>query len=192
MHVPPTSTQWVQLRELKERGWWDQVSATSELQVLCSLSLKGKTYNFTDQGQSVSADDFDAHWAWSGVCQGGDHGHGSDDEEAGVHDEWFDGLGVVEDRSEIGIWLCEGVAVSIVDVIVMIVVECDFSRTSWEGRVFYIHEMALWRSGTCSLSDSGVLLGSTGVALTSLFGSSCVAPTSAAAHITHYRPRLTN
>ena len=40
------------------------------------------------------------------------------------------------------IWLCLGVAVLIVDVIVVFAVESDFSRTSGEERPFYIHELA--------------------------------------------------
>ena len=37
--------------------------------------------------------------------------------------------------------MCLGVVVLIGDVIVVFVVEGDFSRTSGEGRVFYIHEL---------------------------------------------------
>ena len=87
---------------------------------------------------------------------------------------------------------CMKLSALIVDVTVVFVVECDFSRTSWEARVFYIHEMANGIFSRCSLPDNGVLLRSIGVALTSLFGSSCVALISGAAHITHYLPRLTN
>ena len=44
---------------------------------------------------------------------------------------WFDIVRVLVDGPEL-----------IVDVIDMFVVECDFSRQSWEGRVFYIHQLA--------------------------------------------------
>ena len=60
-----------------------------EVDTLCRWSLK--TYDFSDYGHSVvSADDFDAHWAWGGVCSGADDGHGSEEEEgSGLHDDWF-------------------------------------------------------------------------------------------------------
>ena len=42
-------------------------------------------------------------------------------------------------------------AVLVVDVVVVFVVECEFSRTSRKGRVFYIHSLADKRFSTCSL-----------------------------------------
>ena len=48
-------------------------------------------------------------------------------------------------------------------VVVVFVGECDFSRTSRKGRIFYIHKLADKRFSTCSLSveDNDSLLRST-------------------------------
>ena len=58
-------------------------------------------------------------------------------------------------------------AVLIVDVIVVVVVECDFSRIGRKGRVFYIHKAPDKGFSTCSLSveDHHSLFGSTCAAL---------------------------
>jgi hypothetical protein len=48
----------------------------------------------------------------------------------------------------------------VVVVVVVFVGECDFSRTSRKGRIFYIHKLADKRFSTCSLSveDNAVIL----------------------------------
>ena len=59
-----------------------RLDSTTEVKLLLL-----NTYDFTDHCLSVSSDDFDAHWAWSGVCHGGGDGHRGDDEECFLHDE---------------------------------------------------------------------------------------------------------